>query len=153
MMNEHQKHTEFLRQCILYDESPRRQELAEGIREIHRQMHCVRRALWLMAILTALVVAGLGYGVILVDRFPYNMSQFIINLVCSFLLGSLISILGFIGLEMVYRNKLNQQREECRQLVTKLMESRLGKPVSAPLQDNRVGEDRTVRVANEADAG
>ncbi len=102
-----------------------------------------------MAILTALALAGLGYGVILVDRFPYNLSQFTSNLVCSFLLGSLISILGFIGLEIVYRNKLNQQREEFRQLVTKLLESRLGKPVSAPLQDNRVGEDRTVRVANE----
>jgi hypothetical protein len=112
-------------------------------------MHCVRRALWLMAILTALVVAGLGYGVILVDSFPDNMSQFFINIVCSFLLGSLISILGFIGLGMVYRNKLNQRREECRQLVTKLLESRLGKPVSTPLRDNRVGEDRTVRVANE----
>ncbi len=41
MMNEHQKHTEFLRQCILYEQSPSRQELAEGISHTHRQMRCV----------------------------------------------------------------------------------------------------------------
>ncbi len=150
-MSEHEKHTEFLRQCVLYDESARRQELAEGISQIQREMRCVRRALWLVAILTALVVAGLGYGVILGDNFPYNMPQFIINIICSFGLGSLISILGFIGLGMLYRQKLNQHRDECRQLVTKLLESRLGKPASTPSRDHHAGggEGRTVRVANE----
>src|SRR5208282_4467402 len=71
--------------------------------------------------------------------------------ICSFGLGSLISMLGFIGLGMVYRQKLNQQREECRELVTRLLETRLGKPVTTPLQENRAGEGegRTVRVANE----
>lgn len=151
MMSEHQKHTEFLRQCILYDESARRQELAEGISLIQGDLHCVRRAVWLMAMVTALVVAGLGYGVISGDNFPDHVPQFILTLICSFGLGSLISMLGFIGLGIVYRKKLNQQREECRQLVTRLLETRLGKPVTTPLRENRVGEGegRTVRVANE----
>jgi hypothetical protein len=153
-MSEHQKHTEFLRQCILYDESARRQELAEGITQIERDARCVRRAVWLMVMLTALVVAGLGYAVILADNFPYNIPQFIINIICGLGVGSLISSLAFVGLGMVYRKKLDQQREECRQLVTRLLESRLGKPVTTLLRDmrdNRVGEGdgRIVRVANE----
>ena len=154
-MSEHQKHTEFLRQCILYDESTRRQELHERITQIQCDARCVRRAAWLMAMLIALVVAGLGYEVILVDNFPYNLPQLIINLVCALGIGSLISLLAFMGLGIVYRMKLDQQREECRQLVARLLESRLGKPVTTPLRDIRNdrsgdGDGRTVRVANEA---
>jgi hypothetical protein len=59
-----------------------------------------------------------------------------------------------MGLGMVYRKKLDQRREECRQLVGRLLESRLGKPVTTRLRDmrdNRNGEGvgRTVRVANQ----
>ena len=136
-MSDHEKHTEFLRQCILYDESARRQELHEGITQIQRDARCVRRATWLMAMLIALVVAGLGYEMILVDNFPYNLPQLIINLVCALGIGSLISLLAFMGLGMVYRMKLDQQREECRQLVARLLESRLGKPVTTSLRDMR----------------
>ena len=154
-MSEHQKHTEFLRHCILYDESAKRQELHERITQIQRDARCVRRAVWLMAMLIALVVAGLGYEMILVDNFPYNMPQLIINLVCALGLGSLISLLAFMGLGMVYRKKLDQRREECRQLVARLLESRLGKPVTTPLRDmrdNRAGngDGRTVSVASES---
>jgi hypothetical protein len=154
-MSEHQKHTEFLRHCILYDESARRQELHERITQIQRDARCVRRAMWLMAMLIALVVAGLGYEMILVDNFPYNMPQLIINLVCALGLGSLISLLAFMCLGMVYRMKLDQRREECRQLVARLLESRLGKPVTTPLRDMRdnragKGDGRTVSVASES---
>jgi hypothetical protein len=153
-MSDHEKHTEFLRQCILYDKSARRQELHEGITQIQRDARCVRRAVRLMAMLTALVVAVLGYEMILVDNFPYNIPQFIMNIICGLGMGSLISLLAFMGLGMVYRMKLDQRREECRQLVARLLESRLGKPVTTPLRDmrdNHVGEGdgRTVCAANE----
>jgi len=140
-MSEHEKHTEFLKRCIHYDESARRRKLVEEIAQIQCDMRCVRRAVWLMAILTALLMAGVGYEVILADNFPYNIPQFVINLICGLAMGILFSLLGFMGLGMVYRWKLNQRREECRELVTGLLESRLGKPVTAPLRDNRAGEE------------
>ena len=152
MMSEHQRETAFLRQCILYDESARRQELEEGITQIQRDARCVRRAVWLMAVLMLLAMVGLGYAAVFLNNFPYNTSQHIINIICALGVGSLISLLAFVGLGMVYRKKLDQRREECRQLVTRLLESRLGKPVTTPLRDlrdNRVGErdGRTVQVA------
>jgi len=155
MMSEHQKHTEFLRHCLRYGESTEHQALDKRITQIQRDERCVRRAVWLMAILTALVVAGLGYPAILVENFPYSAPQFIVNLICALGLASLICLLVFAGLGMAYRKKLDQRREECRQLVTRLLESRLGKPVTTPLRDmrdNRVGEGdgRIVRVANES---
>jgi hypothetical protein len=104
-----------------------------------------------MAMVTALVVAGLGYGTVLVANFPYNAPQFIVNLIYALGLGSLISLVVFAGLGMVYRWKLDQRREECRQKVASLLESRLGKPATMSVRDNRAGEGdgRTVRVASE----
>jgi hypothetical protein len=132
-MSEHQKHTEFLRHCLRYGESDEHQALDKRIIQIQRDGRCVQRAVWLMAILTALAVAGLGYPAILVENFPDDAPQSIINLICALGLASLICLLGFAGLGMVYRNKLNQRREESRQLVTKLLASRLGKPVATSL--------------------
>jgi hypothetical protein len=155
MMNERQKHTEFLRHCLRYGESPEHQALEEKITQIQRNERCVQRAMWLMAVLTALAVAGLGYPAILVENFPYGASQFTLNLICALGLASPICLLVFAGLGMAYRRKLDQRREECRQLVTKLLASRLGKPVATPIRDrrdNRAGEGdgRTVRVANDS---
>jgi hypothetical protein len=155
MMSEHQKHTEFLRHCLRYGESTEHQALDKRITQIQRDERCVRRAVWLMAILTALVVAGLGYPAILVENFPYSAPQFIVNLIGALGLASLICLLVFAGLGMAYRKKLDQRREECRQLVTRLLESRLGRPVTTPLRDMRdnrggEGDGRTVRVANES---
>ena len=155
MMSEHQKHTEFLRHCLRYGDSTEHQALDKSITQIQRDERCVQRAVWLMAILTALAVAGLGYPAILVENFPYTVPQFIVNLICALGLASLICLLVFAGLGMAYRKKLDQRREECRQLVTRLLESRLGRPVTTPLRDMRdngggEGDGRTVRVANES---
>jgi hypothetical protein len=135
MMSDHQKHTEFLRECIRYDESARRQELMEEIVRLQRDARCVRRAMWLMAILIALAAFGFGYGVVLVRNFPYNLPQFIINTYSVLVSSCLICLLAFAGLGMVYRMKLDRRREECRQIVRRLLESRLGKTVAMPAQD------------------
>ena len=135
-MSDHQRHTEFLRECIRYDESARRQELMEEIARIQRDARCVSRAVWLMAVLAALAVFGLGYGVILVNNFPNNFPQYILNTFGVLAVSWLVCILAFAGLGVVYRWKLDRRREECRQIVKRLLESRLGRTVSMPLQDN-----------------
>jgi hypothetical protein len=140
LTSEHQRETAFLRHCIRYDDSPRRQELDERITQIQRDERCVRRAVWLMLLLGALAVASLTYPAILEANFPYNAPQFIVNLIFAVGVASLISLLVFVGLGLVFRKKLNQRREECRQLVTRLLESRLGKPATPPWRGSRVGD-------------
>lgn len=139
MMSEHERETAFLRQCIHHDESPGRRALEDRIIQIQRDERCVRRAVWLMALLVALAVAGLCYAAVLVDNFPYNIPQFIIKMIFAVGVASMICLVVFVGLRMVYRMKLDQRREECRQLVTKLLESRLGQPVTAPWRESRLG--------------
>lgn len=107
----------------------------EEIVRIQRDARCVIRAVWLMAILAALAVFGFGYGVILVSNFPNNFPQSILNVFSVLAVSWLVCILTFAGLGMIYRLKLDRRREECRQIVTRLLESRLGKTVSAPSQD------------------
>jgi hypothetical protein len=69
-----------------------------------------------MAILFALVVVGLGHGTVLMESFPCNEPQFIVNLVYAVGLGAVISLVVFAGPGMVYRRKLDQWREKCRQM-------------------------------------
>jgi hypothetical protein len=59
---------------------------------------------------------------------PGFMARFITQVSCVLRLSSLICIPVFVGLEVVYRKELDQQREQCRRVATQLLESRLGKP-------------------------
>jgi hypothetical protein len=130
-MNDRQKQTEFLRQCLLYDGSSECHTLAEKIRLLQHKERCVRRAVWLMILLAALAFVGLGYLAVFLEDFPRNLPGFMprfITQACSVLgLSSMICIPAFVGLEVVYRKELDELREECRRLATKLLESRLGK--------------------------
>jgi hypothetical protein len=113
MMNKQQRESEFLRQCVLYDKNARRQELEE-ITRIQRNARCVQRASWLMVAFTALAAVSLGYPAILVENFPYNAPPLIVNVICALGVGSLISLLAFTGLGMVYRKKQDQRKEACQ---------------------------------------
>ncbi|HXJ75293.1 MAG TPA: hypothetical protein VNM37_20730, partial [Candidatus Dormibacteraeota bacterium] len=53
----------------------------------------------------------------------------------------------------VYRIMLDQRREECRQLVATIIESRLATPVTSSMRDRCVAEAKsTPRAASEIDA-
>ncbi len=67
-----------------------------------------------MVALTALVVVSLGYPAILVENFPYNAPPLIVNVICALGVGSLISLLAFAGLGMIYRKKQDQRKEACQ---------------------------------------
>jgi hypothetical protein len=103
-------------------------------------------------------VAGLGYPAILLANFPYSAPQTIVNLVCALGVASLISLVAFVVLGMVYRKMLDKRREECRLLVTKLLESRLGNALTTswregPARDPGGGRDQAPAGGNGSPAG
>jgi len=128
MMTEYQRETAFLRQCILYDDTGECHKLEENIAQAQRNESCLRRAMGLMALLTALSMAGLCYSAIFLTDHPQDMSPFIRKVFCALGLGSLICLVSFVGLGVANRKELDQRREECRRLAAKLLETRLGKP-------------------------
>ncbi len=134
-MRDHHLQTEFLKHCLRYEQSGGRQKLEQEITQFQRDERCVQRAAWLMAILTALALMGLAYPAILLANFPYSAPQSIVKLDCALGVGSLISLLAFVGLGTLYRRKLDQRREECRRMVTRLLASRLGDPAATSWRD------------------
>jgi len=135
-MSEHQRETAFLRQCLLYDDTGEGHKLEESITQLQRNERCVRRAVWVMALLVALAMAGLCYSAIFLANHSQDVSQFVTPFIskvfCALGLGSLISLAAFVGFWVGYRKQLVQRQKECRRLVTKLMATRLGNPLHGP---------------------
>jgi len=132
-LSEHQKQTAFLRQCLLYDTTDERHELEESITQLQRNERCVRRAVWVMALMVALALAGLCYYAVALAEHSQDMSEFMTQyfttkVLCALALGSLVCMVAFTGLRMLYRKELDKRREHCRRLAAKLLESRLGNP-------------------------
>ena len=143
MMNEHQRETAFLRHCLRYDDSAEHKALDKKITQIQRDERCVQRAMWLMAAMSALALAALGYAAVLIGNLPPGTSQLIGRMIAGLGLAAMICVLVFVGLRVSYRQKLDQRREECRQLVKRFLDSRLGKPVTTQWRESREeGENR-----------
>ena len=85
-----------------------------------------------MVLFAALAMAGLCYAAVFLEDYPLNLSQFtaqsIVKVLSALGVSSLICLVAFLGLGAIYRKELDQQREECRRLATKLIETRLSKP-------------------------
>ncbi len=132
MPTEHERETAFLRRCIRYETSAAGRRLDERIVQVQRDERCLRRASWLMAMMALVATAGLGYGVLLLDDFPERLSVFtslfVIKILCALGIGSLICLVSFTCVGSAYRKELNRRREECRGLVTNLLEAHLGGP-------------------------
>lgn len=130
-LNEHQRETAFLRHCIGYDDTAECHKLEESLILIQRHQRCVRRAVWLMALLAFMAMAGLCYRLVFMEtflNFPYFASDSVIKPLCVLGLGSVICLVAFLALGIRYRKELNRRREECRQLAARILESHLGKP-------------------------
>ena len=134
MSRAHHREAAFLKEAILYDDTAERHKLEQRITHIERDARCVGRAVWLMVLLTAVGISGLCYCAVFLADFPQNMEQFstrtAVKVFGALGLGSLISLLAFICLGVAYRREVNLRREECRSLIAKLLESRLGKPAT-----------------------
>lgn len=139
-MSEHQKETAFLQRCLGCADSVEHQALDQRITQLQRDERCVRRAVWLMAVMMVLAVAGLGYAAIMIEDFPQDTSHPMIKIAGTLGLTSIICLVAFAGLRVVYHFRLNQRREEGRQLVTRLLESHLSRPGTPPWRKDPFGD-------------
>jgi hypothetical protein len=130
-MSNHERETAFLRQCIGYDDTDESRNLEEKIAQAQRNERCVRRAVWLVVLLTAVAVAGLCYSLFLTDLRD-NKSELPVKIFGALGLASLLCVPGFLGYWGIYRKELDRRRQECRGLAAQLLESRLGRPSVMP---------------------
>jgi hypothetical protein len=144
-MNEHQTETAFLRHIILYAGGERCRQLGKSLEQVRRDTRCVQRVASVTAWLPLLALAGIAYGALLQQNYPYSGSWLVLKVLCVLGLSSLICLVGFVGLLTIYLRKLHRLQKEARQLVIGFLESRLGKPHTAtPPGRPRVFDDRRV---------
>jgi hypothetical protein len=122
-MTEYERETDFLRHVIRFDHTNQCRELEEKIAEFERDGRCVLRATWLLALFAGLGLAGIVYVWTLEPSLSEDNFRFMIKALCVIELASLISLAAFIGYLLNCRTKLDQAREECRQVTMKLLES------------------------------
>ncbi len=127
-MSEHQVETVFLRRLILYTGCEEPLKLEKSIAQVLHDARCVQRCAWAMALFLLLGCAGVVFGVILDENFPYNVPQPVVHAFCDLFLASLICLMTFVGLLVLYRIKLNRLRGECRNLLRAFLEAHLGDP-------------------------
>jgi hypothetical protein len=123
-MGEHHEHTEFLKHCLRYDDSPERHAMMEKLTRLQRELRIVKRASLLLGGLIAVAGASLAFPAILDQNFPYNVPRFIMNIALALFAGLSICLLAFIMLGIVFYAKLHRQREACRQLLVCLFAAR-----------------------------
>lgn len=102
-MTEHDKQTAFLRHIIRFDGTEECLRLEERIAQFQRDERCIQRVAWLMALLTLLALASLAYGAALLENFPFDQARVVFNAICMVGLASLICLVAFLGLLMIYR--------------------------------------------------
>jgi len=112
--------TDSRQQSVAVDEALDRERLEERRCEVERNMCCIRRAVRLMAFLSAFAVVGLGYSTVLIPDWPQTLRQFFmywpVKAHCVLGFASLICAMCFCGLGMIYRRELSWLGEECRRL-------------------------------------
>jgi hypothetical protein len=90
-----------------------------------------------------LAIAGVFYGKILHENFPFNGADRVFMILCELGLASLICFAGLAVLLTVHYAKLNRLRKECRRSVIRLLESHLGSPrIAASPPRHRGFDDR-----------
>ena len=124
-MSEHHEHTEFLKHCLRYDDSPERHALTEKLIRIQRELRFVKRASLLMGVLVVVASASLAHPDNILQDFSDNVQRFIMNIVLALFAGSSICLFTFIILGIFLYKKLHCQREACRQLLMRLLAARL----------------------------
>jgi putative copper export protein len=126
MTDRQQQQNDILVRCIHQDSSGELHRGEEQITQAERQERCLRRAVWLMALVTALAAAGLGYSFILLYELPPYQTRIINHLLTVVGLAALISFLAFGAFWILCRHRLAARREEVRRLVMKLLAERSG---------------------------
>jgi hypothetical protein len=129
-MSERDRETAFLRRIIRHDRTAESHSVGDEIDRLEHQIRILRRAVFWIAGLVALAGVGLGYAAILSLDYPDNVwrlsRQFGVRVPCALGLASLVCLLCFLGLGLVYRRQLNVQREKARRLSERLLVSQTG---------------------------
>src|SRR5882672_8944211 len=150
-MSEHRKQSEFLKKLVMYDDIPAHRALCERLASAERNERCLLLACRLVGLIAAVALAGIGYSAVLLPEFFDNATHVVLRFFSALSLGSALCFLVFLGLWFWYRSHTNRIHDECRCVVTALLEARLKTTTTTfyPV----LMEDANLKITTVADAG
>ena len=104
----------FLRLLIAHDTSKESQQLQHNLAQTKRDEKCICRAVFVMVILSILSLAGVSYGAILLPEVLWKSNYHVLQSLCYLGLGSLISLVVFLGYLLGNRAVVSRLHGECR---------------------------------------
>jgi len=122
---EHETQAGFLKTLIAYEDNELNLQLRSSLAKADREGKYVRYALFSMATLFILSVAGLVYCAVLLPRIFADPAHFVTKSLSVLVLASLISQFEFFGYMLWQRTAVNRLHKECRRRVLLLVESQL----------------------------
>jgi hypothetical protein len=130
-MTEYRKQATFLKNLLAYSDSEEQSRLQERLAQAEKNEHCLICACRLVGLIALFGLAGLGYSAVLLPEFFNNSSHFLVQFFCALGLGSSMCLLVFVCLWLYYRGSVNRIHEECRRIITKMLQARLVLPEQA----------------------
>jgi len=123
-MTEYRKQAAFLKALMMYDDTVEHRVLAERIANAEKNERCLLCACRLVGLIALVGLTGLGYSAVLLPEFFDSATHIVIHIFSAMGLGSLLCLVAFLGLWFWYRSVLNRIHEECRRLITGMLDSR-----------------------------
>jgi hypothetical protein len=149
-MSEHRKQSEFLRKLVMHDDSPPNRSLCERLAAAERNERCLLLACRLVGLIAAVALAGIGYSAVLLPQFFDNATHVILRFFSALSLGSALCFVVFLGLWFWYRSHTNRIHDECRRVITAMLEARMKTTTTFyPV----LADDPNLKVTTVGDAG
>ena len=130
-MSEYKKQAEFLKSLMSYEDTPENRLLFEKLSAAERNERCLLCACRLVAVIALFGGAGLGYSAVLLPQFFDNATHVVVQFFSALGLGSMMCLTVFLGLWFWYRGNVNRIHEECRRVITSMLESRFQRPATS----------------------
>ena len=124
-MTEYSKQAQFLKKLVMFDDIPTHRLLCERLAAAERNERCLLLACRLVGLIALVSLAGIGYSAVLLPEFFDNSTHVILRFFSALSLGSALCLVVFVALWFLYRGNTNRIHEECRRVITAMLEARL----------------------------
>ena len=124
-MSEHRKQSEFLKKLVLHDDSVANRSLCDRLTAAERNERCLMLACRLVGLIALVALGGIGYSAVLLPEFFDNTTHVVLRFFSALGLGSALCFLVFLGLWFWYRAHTNRIHDECRRVITAMLEARM----------------------------
>jgi hypothetical protein len=124
-MTEYRRQVAFLKTLLSYSDDEEHRDLQERMAQTEKNEHCLLCACRLVGMIGAFGLMGLGYSAVLLPEFFHHSPHLLVQFFSALGLGSVMCLLVFVGLWFYYRSAVNRIHDECRRIVTRMLEARL----------------------------